>query len=41
MHDVRFELPRGTVTVDGDGRVHQLLFLAEAVGTSLRVVSRH
>ncbi|MDN5861196.1 MAG: substrate-binding protein [Pseudonocardia sp.] len=39
MHDDRFELPRGTVTVDGNGRVDQRLFLAEAVGTGLRIAS--
>ena len=37
MHSSRFELPRGTVTVDEDGRVGQRLYLAEAVGTDLRV----
>jgi len=39
MHGGRFELPRGTVTIDGNGRVDQRLFLAQAVGTSLRVAS--
>jgi urea transport system substrate-binding protein len=39
MHNDRFELPRGTVTVDGNGRVGQRLFLAEADGTGLRVTS--
>lgn len=37
MHNARFELPRGTVTVDGNGRIGQRLFLAEAVGTGLRI----
>jgi len=39
MHNDRFEMPRGTVTVDGNGRVDQRIFLAEAVGTGLRVAS--
>jgi urea transport system substrate-binding protein len=39
MHNGRFELPRGTVTVDGNGEVGQRLFLAEAVGTDLRITS--
>jgi branched-chain amino acid transport system substrate-binding protein len=39
MHNERFELPRGTVTVDGNGHVGQQLFLAQAVGTGLRVAS--
>ncbi|AEA25432.1 substrate-binding protein [Pseudonocardia dioxanivorans] len=38
MHDVRFELPRGTVTLDGNGIVGQRIHVAEAVGTDLRVV---
>jgi len=37
MRNCRFELPRGTVTVDGNCQVGQRLFLAEAVGTGLRV----
>lgn len=39
MHNGRFELPRGTVVVDGNGSVGQRLYLAEAVGTELRVAS--
>jgi branched-chain amino acid transport system substrate-binding protein len=39
MHNDRFEMPRGTVTVDGNGRVDQRIFLAEAVGTGLRVAT--
>ncbi|GAA4549787.1 substrate-binding protein [Pseudonocardia xishanensis] len=39
MHDARFELPRGTVTLDGDGVVGQRIHVAEAVGTELRVVT--
>jgi urea transport system substrate-binding protein len=39
MHDVRFELPRGVVTLDGNGVVAQRLFLAEAVGTELFAVT--
>lgn len=39
MHNGTFELPRGTVTLDGNGAVGQRVFLAEAVGTELRAVS--
>ncbi|MCE0767178.1 substrate-binding protein [Pseudonocardia kujensis] len=39
MHDVRVELPRGTVTLDGNGVVGQRIHVAEAVGTDLRVVT--
>ena len=38
MHGATFELPRGTVTVDGNGEVGQRLFLAEATGTELRII---
>ena len=40
MHNATFELPRGVVTLNGDGTVGQRLFVAEAVGTSLRVPSQ-
>ncbi|WP_226378986.1 substrate-binding protein [Pseudonocardia sp. KRD291] len=40
MHNGNFELPRGTVRLDGDGDVHQQLYVAEAVGTDLRMVAR-
>lgn len=39
MHGARFELPRGTVTLDADGAVGQRIHVAEAVGTDLRVVT--
>lgn len=39
MHGARFELPRGTVTLDGNGVVGQRLYVSEAVGTDLQVVS--
>lgn len=39
MHGARFELPRGTVTLDGNGVVGQRMHVAEAVGTDLRVVT--
>jgi len=39
MHDTRIDLPRGIVTVDGNGVVEQRLYVAEAVGTQLRVSS--
>ncbi len=39
MHDARFELPRGAVTLDGNGAVGQRLHVSEAVGTDLRVVT--
>jgi urea transport system substrate-binding protein len=38
MRGARFDLPRGTVTVDGNGEVWQRLFLAEARGVEFRVV---
>lgn len=39
MRPGRFQLPRGTVTLDDSGRVTQDLFVAEATGTGLRPVS--
>ncbi|MEV6537841.1 substrate-binding protein [Streptomyces sp. NPDC051665] len=39
MRPGRFQLPRGTVTLDDGGRVTQDLFVAEATGTGLRPVS--
>ncbi|MCW0213089.1 MAG: substrate-binding protein [Pseudonocardia sp.] len=39
MHGARFELPRGTVTLDENGVVAQRLRVAEAVGTELRVTT--
>ena len=39
MRPGRFQLPRGTVTLDDSGRVVQDLFVAEATGTGLRPVS--
>lgn len=39
MHDARFEMPRGTVTLDANGVVGQRIHVAEAVGTDLRVVT--
>ncbi|MEV6171898.1 substrate-binding protein [Streptomyces sp. NPDC051954] len=39
MRPGRFQLPRGTVTLDDSGRVAQDLFVAEATGTGLRPVS--
>ncbi|MDQ4116690.1 MAG: substrate-binding protein [Actinomycetota bacterium] len=39
MHGGKFDLPRGTVTLAGNGDVHQQLYLAEARGTDLRVVA--
>jgi urea transport system substrate-binding protein len=35
MHNARFDLPRGVVTLDADGVVGQRLFVSEAVGTAL------
>nr|WSY48875.1 substrate-binding protein [Streptomyces sp. NBC_00886] len=35
----RFELPRGTVTLDDSGRITQDLFIAEATGAGLRLAS--
>lgn len=37
MRAGRFELPRGTVVLDGTDRVSQRLYLSEAVGTEFRV----
>ncbi|GEL17895.1 substrate-binding protein [Pseudonocardia asaccharolytica] len=37
MRAGRYELPRGTVVLDGSDRVVQRLYLSEAVGTELRV----
>jgi urea transport system substrate-binding protein len=39
MHDARFELPRGVVTLDGNGVVGQRVFVSEAAGTGLRAAS--
>jgi urea transport system substrate-binding protein len=39
MRAGRYELPRGTVVLDGTDRVSQRLYLSEAVGTELRVKS--
>lgn len=38
MHDARFDLPRGIVTVDADGAVGQRLLVTEAVGADLHVL---
>lgn len=40
MRSGRFELPRGTVELDGTGHVIQRLHLSEAIGTELRVRSQ-
>jgi branched-chain amino acid transport system substrate-binding protein len=39
MRPGRFELPRGTVTLDDSGRVTQHLYLTEATGTGLQLAS--
>jgi branched-chain amino acid transport system substrate-binding protein len=37
MRTARFELPRGTVTLDGSGAVAQRLYLADAAASTVRV----
>jgi hypothetical protein len=37
MRTAQFELPRGTVTLDGSGAVAQRLYLADAAASTFRV----
>jgi branched-chain amino acid transport system substrate-binding protein len=37
MRAGRYRVPRGTVVLDGSGRVDQQLYVSRAVGTDLRV----